>query len=40
MDGLGSGAGMATYAAVPLLACLVWLPGLLRGAPVTTGAGR
>ncbi|GAA2637625.1 MULTISPECIES: MFS transporter [Streptomyces] len=32
MDGLGSGAGMAAYAAVPLLACLLWLPVLLRGA--------
>ncbi|MFF4884740.1 MFS transporter [Streptomyces nigra] len=40
MDGLGSGAGMAAYAAVPLLACLLWLPVLLRGASVTTGAER
>ncbi|CAL9360513.1 MFS transporter [Streptomyces sp. enrichment culture] len=44
MDGLGSGVGMAAYAAVPLLACLLWLPVLLRGARVTTGmeksAGR
>ena len=40
MDGLGSSAGMAAYAAVPLLACLLWLPVLLRGAPVTTGAER
>jgi MFS family permease len=37
MDGLGSGVGMAAYAAVPLLACLLWLPVLLRGARVTTG---
>ena len=36
MDGLGSSVGMATYAAVPLLACLLWLPVLLRGARVTT----
>ncbi|MDX2678191.1 MFS transporter [Streptomyces sp. NY05-11A] len=36
MDGLGSSVGMATYAAVPLLACLLWLPVLFRGAPVTT----
>jgi hypothetical protein len=27
---------MATYAAVPLLACLLWLPVLFRGARVTT----
>ncbi|MFJ3863149.1 MFS transporter [Streptomyces nigra] len=40
MDGLGSGAGMAAYAVVPLLACLLWLPVLLRGASVTTGAER
>ncbi|MGW5033436.1 MFS transporter [Streptomyces nigra] len=40
MDGLGSGAGMAAYAVVPLLACLLWLPVLLRGAPVTTDAER
>ncbi|MGW6469701.1 MFS transporter [Streptomyces nigra] len=40
MDGLGSGAGMAAYAAVPLLACLLWLPVLLRGASVTTDAER
>ncbi|MFJ5210120.1 MFS transporter [Streptomyces nigra] len=40
MDGLGSSAGMAAYAAVPLLACLLWLPVLLRGVPVTTGAER
>lgn len=40
MDGLGSSAGMAAYAAVPLLACLLWLPVLLRGASVTTGAER
>ncbi|MFD6311984.1 MFS transporter [Streptomyces nigra] len=38
MDGLGSGAGMAAYAVVPLLACLLWLPVLLRGASVTTDA--
>ncbi|MFE1272988.1 MFS transporter [Streptomyces sp. NPDC058758] len=31
MDGLGSSAGMAAYAAVPLLACLLWLPVLFRG---------
>lgn len=36
MDGLGSSVGMATYAAVPLLACLLWLPVLFRGAQVTT----
>ncbi|MFE5188897.1 hypothetical protein [Streptomyces sp. NPDC056628] len=36
MDGLGSSAGMAAYAAVPLLACLLWLPVLMRGASVTT----
>ncbi|MEV6107011.1 MFS transporter [Streptomyces sp. NPDC051940] len=36
MDGLGSSAGMATYAVVPLLACLLWLPVLFRGARVTT----
>lgn len=36
MDGLGSSVGMATYAAVPLLACLLWLPVLFRGARVTT----
>jgi hypothetical protein len=35
MDGLGSSVGMATYAAVPLLACLLWLPVLIRGARVT-----
>ncbi|AGS67786.1 MFS transporter [Streptomyces collinus] len=40
MDGLGSSAGMATYAAVPLLACLLWLPVLLRGARVTTGTEK
>ncbi|WP_206739392.1 MFS transporter [Streptomyces sp. L2] len=38
MDGLGSGAGMAAYAAVPLLACLLWLPVLFRRARVTTGS--
>ncbi|UUU29556.1 MFS transporter [Streptomyces sp. CA-210063] len=36
MDGFGSSVGMATYAAVPLLACLLWLPVLFRGARVTT----
>ncbi|MFF7445772.1 MULTISPECIES: MFS transporter [unclassified Streptomyces] len=36
MDGMGSSVGMATYAAVPLLACLLWLPVLLRGARVAT----
>ncbi|MER5887188.1 MFS transporter [Streptomyces sp. NPDC001941] len=36
MDGLGSGTGMATYAAVPLLACILWLPVLFRGARVAT----
>jgi MFS family permease len=36
MDGLGSSVGMAIYAAVPLLACLLWLPVLFRGARVTT----
>ncbi|MFI6316215.1 MFS transporter [Nonomuraea sp. NPDC050556] len=36
MDGLGSSAGMGTYAAVPLLACLLWLPVLFRRARVTT----
>lgn len=35
-DGLGSSVGMATYAAVPLLACLLWLPVIFRGARVTT----
>ena len=40
MDGLGSSAGMAAYAAVPLLACLLWLPVLFRGARVTTGIER
>ncbi|CAL9381579.1 MFS transporter [Streptomyces sp. enrichment culture] len=38
MGGLGSGAGMAVYAAVPLLACLLWLPVLIRGTRVTTGS--
>ncbi|MFH9608052.1 MFS transporter [Streptomyces sp. NPDC017448] len=37
MDGLGPGAGMAAYAAAPLLACLLWLPVLLRGARAATG---
>ncbi len=37
MDGLGSGAGTAAYAAVPLLGCLLWLPVLFRGARLTTG---
>ncbi|MER7561773.1 MFS transporter [Streptomyces sp. NPDC048523] len=36
MDGWGSSVGMAAYAAVPLLACLLWLPVLFRGARVTT----
>ena len=36
MGGLGSSVGMAAYAAVPLLACLLWLPVLFRGARVTT----
>ncbi|WP_237525262.1 hypothetical protein [Streptomyces sp. SID4985] len=36
MDGLGSSVGMATYAAVPLLACLLWLPVLFRRSRVTT----
>ncbi|MFF1594970.1 MFS transporter [Streptomyces sp. NPDC058286] len=36
MDGWGSSVGMAIYAAVPLLACLLWLPVLFRGARVTT----
>ncbi|QIS76192.1 MFS transporter [Streptomyces sp. DSM 40868] len=40
MGGLGSGAGMAVYAAVPLLACLLWLPVLIRGTRVTTGSER
>ncbi|MFB7279011.1 MFS transporter [Streptomyces hydrogenans] len=35
MDGLGSSVGMAAYAAVPVLACLLWLPVLARGARVT-----
>ncbi|MFJ3610690.1 MFS transporter [Streptomyces hydrogenans] len=35
MDGLGSSAGMAAYAAVPVLACLLWLPVLVRGARVS-----
>ncbi|MFI6939804.1 MFS transporter [Streptomyces sp. NPDC050418] len=38
MDGLGPGAGMAAYAAVPVLACLLWLPVLFRRARVTTEA--
>ncbi|MFE7546460.1 MFS transporter [Streptomyces gardneri] len=36
MDGLGSSVGMAAYAAVPLLACLLWLPVFFRGTRVTT----
>lgn len=41
MDGLGSGAaGMAAYAAVPLPACLLWLPVLPRGASATAEAER
>lgn len=35
MDGLGSSVGMATYAAVPLLACLLWLPVVVRRSRVT-----
>nr|WP_202502263.1 MFS transporter [Streptomyces sp. SID5785] len=43
MDGFGSGTGMAVYAAVPVLACLLWLPVLLRrprpaGAPAVAPA--
>ncbi|MFD7797387.1 hypothetical protein [Streptomyces sp. NPDC059759] len=34
--GLGSGVGLGAYAAVPLPACLLWLPVLLRGARVTS----
>lgn len=37
MDELGSSAGMAAYVVVPLPACLLWLPVLLRGARVTAG---
>ncbi|MGW7660507.1 MFS transporter [Streptomyces sp. NPDC054756] len=37
MDGMGSGVGMAVYAAVPLLGCLLWLPVLPRGAGVAVG---
>ncbi|MEU6543047.1 MFS transporter [Streptomyces sp. NPDC046859] len=40
MDGLGSSVGMATYAVVPLLACALWLPVLLRGARVTTETAK
>ncbi|WP_328707940.1 MFS transporter [Streptomyces mesophilus] len=40
MDALGSSLGMATYAAVPLLACLLWLPVLFRGARVTAVDAR
>ncbi|MGW3322866.1 MFS transporter [Streptomyces virginiae] len=40
MDGLGSGVGMATYAVVPLLACLLWLAVLFRGARVTAEIER
>lgn len=40
MDGLGSGAGMAAYAAVPVLACLLWLPVLVRHARVTSRTER
>ncbi|WP_030316590.1 hypothetical protein [Streptomyces sp. NRRL B-3229] len=36
MGGLGSSVGRAAYAAVPLPACLLWLPVLYRGARVTT----
>ncbi|MDT9700459.1 MFS transporter [Streptomyces sp. P17] len=38
MGALGSSVGMAVYAAVPLLACLLWLPVLIRGTRVTTGS--
>lgn len=40
MDGMGSGAGMAVYAAVPVLACLLWLPVLLQGARVAAEDGK
>ncbi|ALO06004.1 Major facilitator superfamily MFS_1 [Streptomyces venezuelae] len=40
MDGLGASAGMAAYAAVPLLACLLWLPVLFRGTRVTIEIDR
>ncbi|WP_030814305.1 MFS transporter [Streptomyces sp. NRRL F-2799] len=40
MGGLGSSVGMAVYAAVPLLACLLWLPVLVRGTWVTTGSEK
>jgi MFS family permease len=40
MDRLGSSVGMAIYAAVPLLACLLWLSVLFRGARVTTEIKR
>ncbi|MDI9830163.1 hypothetical protein [Streptomyces sp. KAU_LT] len=40
MDGMGSGVGMAVYAAVPLLGCLLWLPVLFRGARVTAEAEK
>ncbi|MEU1320548.1 MFS transporter [Streptomyces tibetensis] len=36
MDGMGASVGMSTYAAVPLLAGLLWLPVLFRGPRVTT----
>ncbi|MCP9956569.1 MFS transporter [Streptomyces sudanensis] len=38
MGGLGSSVGMAVYAAVPLLACLLWLPVVIRGTRVSTGS--
>lgn len=38
MGGLGSSVGMAVYAAVPLLACLLWLPVLIRGTRMSTGS--
>ncbi|WP_418960672.1 MFS transporter [Streptomyces tritici] len=40
MDNLGSSLGMAAYAAVPLLACLLWLPVLFRGARQHCGGPR
>ncbi|MFI5801276.1 MFS transporter [Streptomyces sp. NPDC051561] len=40
MDGLGPSTGMAAYAAVPLLACLLWLPVLLRGVRVSAEAAK
>jgi MFS family permease len=40
VDGLGASVGMAPYAAVPMLACLLWLPVLFRGARVTGEIGK